>query len=81
MFFNKKYTKIKLKCYNKESKYQYDDFQEKNVFINIFYFVIIEPEDITNKSWIEYTDNFNDYEIDGIYDGLMNNKTGEVTLQ
>ena len=52
-----------------------------NVFINIFYFVIIEPEDITNKSWIEYTDNFNDYEIDGIYDGLMNNKTGEVTLQ
>ena len=52
-----------------------------HTFINIFYFVIIEPEDITNKSWIEYTDNFNDYEIDGIYDGLMNNKTGEVTLQ
>lgn len=80
MWFKKRYKDIKLECYAVDQIEKFDSINNKNYFEYQFYFTIIEPNDITNKSWTEYTDYCNSFEIDKIYDGKLNERTGEITI-
>lgn len=82
MFFNKKKNKVKIqiRCYDKDKIQKYDEINDKNIFINVFYFVIIKPEDMVNKVWTECTLKVDKYEVGDIYEGLYDTKTGEITI-